>query len=66
MDQIDMPYGWHLQVGVDCYNHLNIFVTNDDGTEIEDISDTNYTGHEIACRFTTQKIKDDRYEEMSR
>lgn len=52
--------GWNVDTYVDDDNHLNIYITNSDGTTINDI-DTGQgdgvDGEQLALRLTTEGIE---------
>lgn len=58
VDRVDIR-GWTVQLVVDDDNHLNIYVKNEDGTEIFDNSEDNAGENEISFRLTSQQIEDD-------
>jgi hypothetical protein len=51
--------GWIVSAIVDEDNHLNLYIRNEDGTEIFDNSEDNAGENEISFRLTSQQIEDD-------
>lgn len=52
--------GWHLTVVIDSDNHLNIYVSNDDESEIlfaESEQDEGCNGEQLAISITTENIE---------
>lgn len=48
--------GWYLAFIVDDYNHLNIYISNDDERHIysiESVQGDGESGNQLAFRFTT-------------
>jgi hypothetical protein len=61
-ETVQLAKGWSLQGLVDDDGHLNVYVTNSDGTDIIDVETgqgDGTDGDQLALRFTTQKIEDD-------
>jgi len=49
---------WHVQVVVDNDGHLNIYIENEDGTEIKEVETTQGDGESLALRFTTRGLEE--------
>ena len=52
--------GWTVNVLIDDDNHLNIYIENEDGTNINQIETgqgDGDDGDQLATRFTTDKIR---------
>jgi hypothetical protein len=59
MEKMTLAHGWTIRASVDDDFHLNIFVGNDDGTQVHDNSEDNGAENEMAYRLTTQQIEDE-------
>ena len=57
--RMELPEGWLVEAILDDYFHLNLFISNADGTDIMDISNDQTPVGEISFRLTTQQIEDD-------
>jgi len=56
-----LDFGWNIHTIVDEDGHLNVYITNDDNSDILEI-DTgqgNGKGEQLALRFTTLQIEED-------
>ena len=61
--KFEMAGGWYVQIVVDDDNHINVWLSNIDGTPVHDV------GEDLSCdcpdepewgaRFTTDGIEDD-------
>lgn len=53
--------GWHIEANVDDDGHLNLFVINEDGSDIIELENLSGDGHQepYSLRFTTESIEDE-------
>jgi hypothetical protein len=59
MTRLILEGGWYVVATVDDDHHLNVFISNEDATEIMDISEDNGGCGELPFRFTTKGIEDE-------